>query len=67
MKLRNTILLLLLALTFTSCANFGVPVNPKLQRQRDIEQCAHRFVDKGVKFMEASSECADRIYEEYER
>lgn len=63
---------ILILFTLTSCAVFKpdpVPVDsrtPGQKRQQKIDECVHKFIDKGVKFLDASKECADRIYEKVE-
>lgn len=66
MKIINLILLLTLA---ASCGTVisrkeKVKLNPVQLHQKTVEDCVHRFVDKGVLFTEASTSCSLLIYKE---
>ena len=61
--MRTMIRLILFTLLLSSC----VHLTPQDRRSKTIENCVHNFVDKGIRFIEASYECAERIHPEYDR
>jgi len=65
----NNLLTILFLGFLTSCALTPERrvFNPHERRQDRIEQCVHRFIDKGVVFLNASKECARTIFEKIER